>query len=78
MSERFDLFHVFADLHIVFPDYSILDFKSVEKVLLDDLEFKIWFTLQNFKNKQWAQNIFLFLFKRSVFVFLVLFLANMV
>jgi hypothetical protein len=55
-----------------------LDFESIKKVLLDDLEFEIWFALKDFKNKQWAQNIFLLLFKRSIFVFLVLFLADMV
>ena len=52
-SHVLDLFHVFLYLLIILSGNSILDFESVNQIVLNNTEFKIWSTLENFKNQKW-------------------------
>ena len=53
-----DYLHVIFDLAFVLAENTVLNIKTVEKVLLDDLEFEVGFALEDFQHEKWTQDLF--------------------
>jgi len=63
---------ILFDLLAVLADDFVLDFKSIDEVLLDDAELQPWLVLQDFKDEQWTEHLVLLI----LILLFVLFVAH--